>query len=123
MVLRVIVGLFGVVFLFNAIGFLLTPVETAASLSMELLDDVGRSSQVGDIGGFFLGTGAMLLIGAYQKSAFWLRAAAVMVGAVALMRILAWLIPDAAFATNFILIEVVITGLALFAATRFEADA
>ncbi|MDG2333584.1 MAG: DUF4345 family protein [Myxococcota bacterium] len=123
MALRVILGIFGLIFLYNALNFLLSPVDAAIGMGMELLDDMGRSSQVGDIGGFFLGTGAMLLLGAYQKSSVWLRAAAVMVGAVAIMRILAWGIQDAAFATVFIGVEIVITAVALYAASSFDADA
>ncbi|MDE0884992.1 MAG: DUF4345 family protein [Myxococcota bacterium] len=121
--LRVILGIFGVMFLFNAVNFLLSPVDAAIGLGMELLDDMGRSSQVGDIGGFFLGSGAMLLLGAYQKNSAWLRAAAVMVGAVAVMRILAWGIQDATFATVFIGIEILIAGVALYAASSFDAEA
>ncbi len=123
MILRVILAIFGAIFLFNALNFLLAPVDAAVALGMELLDDMGRSSQVGDIGGFFLGSGTLLLLGAYQKNPAWLRAAALMVGAVAVMRILAWAIQDATFATAFIAVEVVITGLALYAASSFEAEA
>ena len=122
MVLRVIPGLFGAFFLYFAGTWLLDPVGAAAGLQMELFDGAGRSSQIGDIGGFFLGSGSLLVLGAWRKSAALLRGAAIMVGAVGVMRILAWAFQDAAFAASSIAIEIVITGVALFVASRFEAE-
>jgi hypothetical protein len=122
MVLRVLPGLFGALFLYIAASWLLDPVGAAAGLQMELFDGAGRSSQIGDIGGFFLGSGSLLVLGAWRKSAALLRGAAIMVGAVGVMRILAWAFQDAAFATSSIAVEVVITGVALFVASRFEAE-
>ena len=122
MVLRVIPGLFGALFLYIAGTWLLDPVGAAAGLQMELFDGGGRSSQIGDIGGFFLGSGSLLVLGAWRKNPTMLRGAAIMVGAVAVMRILAWAFQDAAFATSSIAVEVVITGVALFVASRFEAE-
>ena len=122
MVLRVIPGLFGALFLYIAGTWLLDPVGAAAGLQMELFDGGGRSSQIGDIGGFFLGSGSLLVLGAWRKSPTMLRGAAIMVGAVAVMRILAWAFQDAAFAERSIPLEIVITGVALFVASRFEAE-
>jgi len=122
MVLRVIPGLFGALFLYIAATWLLDPVGAAAGLQMELFDGAGRSSQIGDIGGFFLGSGSLLVLGAWRKSAALLRGAAIMVGAVGVMRILAWAFQDAAFVASSIAIETVITGVALFVASRFEAE-
>ena len=122
MVLRVLPGLFGALFLYIAATWLLNPVGAAAGLQMELFDGAGRSSQIGDIGGFFLGSGSLLVLGAWRKSAALLRGAAIMVGAVGVMRILAWAFQDAAFAASSIAIEIVITGVALFVASRFEAE-
>ena len=82
MVLRVLPGLFGALFLYIAASWLLDPVGAAAGLQMELFDGAGRSSQIGDIGGFFLGSGSLLVLGAWRKSAALLRGAAIMVGAV-----------------------------------------
>ena len=122
MVLRVLPGLFGALLLYIAATWLLNPVGAAAGLQMELFDGAGRSSQIGDIGGFFLGSGSLLVLGAWRKSAALLRGAAIMVGAVGVMRILAWAFQDAAFAASSIAIEIVITGVALFVASRFEAE-
>ena len=90
---------------------------------MPLLDGIGRSTQIGDMGAFFLGCSAMILLGAATRRPHWLQAAAMLVGGAAIVRTLAWAFHDAAFATQFIAVELVVTGVLLFGAHRFTTRA
>lgn len=122
MILRVLAGLVGGIFLAQALSWMVDPAGAAAALGMPLLDGLARSTQVGDFTSFFLALGAMALLGAVRMSGTWLRAAAMLLGGAATMRTLAWAIHDAAFATEFIIIELVCAFTLLFIASRFDAN-
>jgi hypothetical protein len=119
---RVIAGIIGALFLVNAAGWLVNPLSASVGLGMPLLDGVARSTQIGDIGGLFLAIGGLAFVGAWQMNAHWIRAAGLMLAAPALMRTLAWLVQEAAFATFFIVFELVGAGILLFAAGKIDAD-
>jgi hypothetical protein len=119
MAMRVLAGLLGAFYFVQGIGWIANPSGAAESLGMPLLDGLGRSTQVGDFASFFLALGTMGLIGAYQRSATWLCAGALLVGLSSVTRTLAWLVHDADFAGVFISVEVVSAALLLFVASRF----
>ena len=121
MILRVVAGLIGGLFLAQAISWMIDPTGSAEALGMPLLDGLARSTQVGDFTSFFLALGTMGLLGAVRMSGTWLRGAAMLLGGAAAMRTLAWGIHDAAFATEFIVIETVAAVILLFIASRFDA--
>jgi hypothetical protein len=123
MALRIVLGIVGLFFVVQAGQWIVAPAAAAEGLGMPLLDGVGRSTQIGDIGAFFLSLGILTLLGAYRSSPHWLRAAALLIGAVAVLRTLAWLLHGAPFTAVFIAVEVVVAGLLLFAAHRFETAA
>lgn len=120
MPLRVVSGVIGVFFLLQGINWILVPASAAEALGMPLLDGVARSSQIGDIGGFFVALAAMILLGAHGSNGQWLRGGALLLGAAAALRSLAWLAHGAPFASAFIGVEVVCTAVLLFVASRFE---
>ncbi|XOV89743.1 MAG: hypothetical protein ACFHX7_07625 [Pseudomonadota bacterium] len=94
----------------NGVGFLLSPEQAAASLGMPLLDGLGRSTQIGDFGAFFLGITIFVLVGAYRSTSHWLYAGAIMLGLAAVIRTWAWVMHGADLATVFIGVEVVLAG-------------
>ncbi|MEM7411574.1 MAG: hypothetical protein AAF430_15180 [Myxococcota bacterium] len=116
--LRAIVGLAGLLFLVQALGWAATPERAAEGLGMPLLDGLGRSSQAGDFFAFFLSLATLIGLGALQQRPHWLQAGALMLGSAAIGRLWMWAVHDAAFATQFIVIEAVFAGLLLFAASR-----
>ena len=116
--LRVVVGIVGVFFLLQGLGWLFAPANAAEGLGMPLLDGVARSTQIGDFAAFFVGLGTMILLGAVRQERTWLFAGAMLLGGAAIGRTLAALVHDAAFTTQFIAIEAVIAALLLFVATR-----
>lgn len=123
MALRIVLGIVGLLFVVQAAQWIVAPGAAAEGLGMPLLDGVGRSTQIGDIGALFVALGVLTLMGAYRSSPQWLRAAAVLIGAAAVLRTLAWLLHGAPFTAAFVGVEVVVAGLLLFAAQRFETAA
>jgi hypothetical protein len=123
MPLRVVSGMIGLFFLLQGINWILAPTAAAEALGMPLLDGVARSTQIGDIGGFFVALAAMILLGAHGSNGQWLRGAALLLGTAAVLRSFAWLAHGAAFAAVFIGVEVVCTVVLLFAASGFDSAA
>jgi hypothetical protein len=117
-VLRILVALPAVLFVVMGLRWITDPSGAATALGMTLLDGVGRSSQIGDVGALFLSMGSMMLLGLITSRRSWFYAPALMLSLVALLRVLAWLLHDAALALDMIVVEVVIASILLFASTR-----
>ena len=108
---RVVAAIPGLPMLVSGIGWITDPASAAAGLGMPLLDGIGRSTQIGDFASFFLGIGALVLIGVWTLRTEWLLAAAVLLGGAAVMRTVAFVAHDAPFATAFVALEVVLAGI------------
>ena len=121
MALRVVAGIIGLFFLIQGINWIIIPGAAAEALGMPLLDGLGRSSQIGDMASFFLTLGTMSLLGAVRSNPLWLCGSAMLLGGAAIMRTLAWLLHDAAFAGIFIGVEIAAAAVLLFVASRFSA--
>ena len=112
----VISGVLGLLMLSIGVQWLVVPASTAGQLGMVLLDGAGRASQIGDGASFFLGTGLMLAIGAWRRNATLLTAGALMIGSVALFRIIAAVVHGADFTPAPIVVEVITLVAGLTAA-------
>ncbi len=123
MLFRALAILPGLLFLVQGFGWLTNPAVAAEGLGMPLLDGVGRSTQIGDMGSFFMGVGIMITLGVVTLRSTWFYAAALLLGGTAVIRTLAWAVHDAPFTTQFIVIEVVVAALLIFVGTRFEGEA
>ena len=108
-IIRVIAAIPGLLMLQGGVSFLFRPEQQVASLGMELLDGVGRSTQLGDLAAFFIGSAIFIFMGAALSKGRWLYAGAMLIGGAALMRILAALVAGAEMATTFIVAELVMT--------------
>ena len=117
-ILRAIVCIPAVIFIVTGLQFLLDPSAAVKRFGMPLLDGIGRSSQIGDMAGFFLTCGLCVLIAVSTGKRVWFYPAAMLTGLTAVGRILAWLLHDAALAGNLIAPEIIFTALFLFAASR-----
>ena len=102
---RVVAAIPGLLMLVSGIGWITGPASAAEGLGMPLLDGIGRSTQIGDFASFFLGIGAMVLIGVWTLRTEWLLAAAVLLGGAAVMRTVAFVAHDAPFATTFVAVR------------------
>lgn len=118
MAFRILPGVLGAFFLLQGLMWLANPSGAAEGLGMPLLDGVARSSQIGDVSGFFLCLGGFALYGAVRRNPDFLRCAGALVGSVAITRTIAWAAHGAAFTTQFIVIEVVCGTLLFLSAAR-----
>lgn len=121
--LRIVVGISGVMFGLQALGWIFDPARAAEGLGMPLLDGLARSTQVGDFSAFFVSLSVLILLGAVQQRAHWLWAGALMLGSAAVLRTLAWAAHGADLATTFIAIELAFAALLAFAAWRSSEEA
>ena len=121
MILRVVIALPAVLFILIGLQWLGDPTAAAKGLGMTLMDGMGRSSQMGDVGSFFLMGGSIAMLGVITLRREWFYASAMLVAGAAVFRTVAWLAHDAPFATVSIIIEVVITALMLFGASRIKS--
>ena len=102
-----------VLFLVMGLRWLVDPQSSAADLGFVLADGLGRSSQIADLGAFFLTTALCLLFGVVTGQRLWFYPPAMLLLLAALGRLLAWALHDATFAGNLILFEVVVAVLVL----------
>jgi fatty acid desaturase len=120
-ILRALVALPGIFFVVMGLRWLVDPAGAAGDMDMELLDGIGRSTQIGDLATFFLALGMMILVGLITCQRRWFHVPALMLLGAAIFRVLAWLLHDAALAGQFIALELVVACLLLFAASRLPA--
>ena len=114
--LRIATVALGAFFTLQALGWIFTPARAAARLGMPLLDGVGRSTQAGDFGAFFLVAGVIMLVGTRPGRAHLLYFPALLIGTAAILRTWAWLVHGAAFAGLFIIVELITAGVLMRAA-------
>jgi hypothetical protein len=119
-VLRGITILPGLLFLMVAVRWMIDPAGAAGELGMDLMTGRGLSSQMGDVGGFFLGGALMVILGVVTLNKTWLHAAAIMAAAAAFYRVIATVAYGADLVVDGIVVEVVITALMLFSASRIQ---
>jgi hypothetical protein len=118
--LRIAIIVIGAGFALNGVGWLVVPDRAAASLGMPVLDGLARSTQLGDFAAFFLTLGLSILTAVVRDRPSLLYFPAALLGSAALCRTVAWAVHGAAFATTFILVEVVACLLLLAAARQVE---
>lgn len=100
----------------NGVMWLFNPAQAAQSLGMPLLEGVGLSTQIGDLGAFFIGTSIFCVLGLLQRNVTWLYSAAILLMLTATLRTGAWLFHGAALAQTMIVVEVILVGLILTSA-------
>ena len=108
-IIRAIAAIPGLVMLQGGVSFLIQPEQQVKGLGMELLDGIGRSTQLGDLAAFFIGSAIFIFMGAALSKGRWLYAGAMLIGGAAVMRFLAAMVAGAEMATQFIVAELVMT--------------
>ena len=110
-ILRVVTVLPGILFVVTGVGWIVDPASAAARLGMPLLEGVGRSTQIGDMGAFFVTMGLLILVGVTTLKRVWFYPPMMLLGLAVSFRIIAWLVHGAALAGSMIAVEIVITVL------------
>ena len=111
--------------LFIAIGLLwvISPYEAGANFGiLEISEGLGRSSLIGDVGSYFFCIGLMMILAAYTLRSIWFYAPAMLLGVTALFRMISWAAHDATFATQFIIIEILLITLLLVTSKRMSSQ-
>ena len=120
--LRAIVLLCGVLFIVTGLRWLLAPAGVAPEFGLVLSSGVGLSSQIGDMSAFFLTLGVCILMGLTTQRTIWYYPPIILLSLTAVGRVLAWLLHDAALATDLIAPEVIIALILLIASRRLPAQ-
>lgn len=120
-VLRVLSILVAVLFALSSARWIIDPTGAAEGLGMTLLAGMGASTQIGDIGAFFLAVAVMIGLAQRRGQAHWLYPAAMLFGFAALMRTLASILGHAPFGTEFIVPEAIFCTI-LLASARMRSD-
>ena len=116
--IKLLVLLFGILFLVTGLRWLLAPAGIAPDFGLALGSGIGLSSQVGDMSAFFLTLGVCMLTGLATQRSVWYYPPIMLLSLTAVGRVLAWLIHDAALATQLIAPEVIVSLVLLFASRR-----
>ena len=120
--IRLLVLLCGILFLVTGLRWLLAPAGVAPEFGLVLGTGVGLSSQVGDMSAFFLTLGVCILMGRTSQRTLWYYPPIILLSLTAVGRILAWLLHDAALATNLIAPEIIVALILLTASRRLPAQ-
>ena len=121
--IKLLVLLFGILFLVTGLRWVLAPAGIAPDFGLALGSGIGLSSQVGDMSAFFLTLGVCIFMGLTTQRSVWYYPPIILLLLTALGRVLAWLIHDAALATQLIAPEVIVSLVLLFASRRLPSRA
>jgi hypothetical protein len=121
-VLRAVVLLCGVLFIVTGLRWLLAPAGVAPEFGLALSSGVGLSSQIGDMSAFFLTLGVCIMMGLTTQRTVWYYPPVILLSVSAVGRVLAWLLHDAALATDLIAPEVIVVLILLIASRRLPAQ-
>ncbi|CAA0111478.1 Uncharacterised protein [Halioglobus japonicus] len=119
---RILVALPAILFVVMGLRWAVDPTGAAAGLGMTLMEGVGLSSQIGDVGSFFLAMGIMMLLGLVTAKASWFQASALLLALAAVFRVLAWLFHEAALTPDMIIVEVVLAAVLMLASSKLTED-
>jgi len=108
-------------FLVVGLRWLLEPAAIAADLGMPLLDEVGRSTQIGDMSALFLALGIFILMALTSGERLWYYPPMMLLGLAAFSRIVAWLFHGAPIFLEAIILELLSSGL-LFLGTFWLSE-
>ncbi|MEM8765831.1 MAG: DUF4345 family protein [Pseudomonadota bacterium] len=120
LLLRVLIGAIALLFLVMGLGYVFDPASNAADLSLTPIGEHGLNTLRGDLGGLFLGSTVLLVLGLVQRRIEWFLSVAVFMGVIASGRIVGFVVDGnpaelALIAFGF---EVGITALLVLASYR-----
>jgi hypothetical protein len=117
-ILKVLVALPAVLFVTMGLRWLVNPAGIAPDFGFPLATGVGLSSQVGDMSAYFLMLGVCMLTALVSGQRVWYYPPIILLSLTAVGRVIAWLVHDAALATDKITPEIVVAVILLVASRR-----
>ena len=104
-----------VVFLIIGVFWVLQPGIMAENFGMVLSSDLGLSSQIGDLGSYFVSSALMIFYGIYTNNTHWFYPPILIMLLTALFRTLSTLLHDTPFAADMIGSEILFSGILIYA--------
>ncbi len=89
--LKIVSGLFALLFLFMGAGFMFDPVGSAGGVGLSPLGELGLNTLRGDMGGLFLASTALIGLGLLLKRGDWLLAVAILMLFIAAGRVIGFI--------------------------------
>lgn len=115
--LRILLSVPAVVFIAIGAAWFVAPARIAPVLGLTLAEGKGLSSQVGDLGSFFLTAGTCMLFAAVKDKRFWLIPPLLLIAIAASGRVVAWAVHGASLAVDMLAVELPVC-LLLYMASR-----
>ncbi|MBT6106754.1 hypothetical protein N9R59_01315 [Porticoccaceae bacterium] len=106
-ILKIVVALLALVFASIGFRWLVAPEGVAAEFGMTLMQGLGLSSQIGDLGAFFLSLAIFILLALTTGRRTWYYPPIILLGLTAIMRTMAWMFHDASLAVDMIAVEII----------------
>ena len=106
-VLKIVVALLALVFASIGFRWLVAPEGVATEFGMTLMEGLGLSSQIGDLGAFFLSLAIFILLALTTDRRTWYYPPIILLGLTAIMRTMAWMFHDASLAVDMIAVEII----------------
>jgi uncharacterized membrane protein len=117
-IITLLVALASLLFIAIGVRWLVDPAGAAPELGLSLSQDLGLSTQIGDISSFFLTLGLCIAIALVSKQRIWYYPAIMLLVLAALGRLAAWSMHGAALAVPQIAVEVLVALLLWYASKR-----
>ncbi|MDB2480467.1 hypothetical protein N9X17_04175 [Porticoccaceae bacterium] len=106
-ILKIVVALLALIFASIGFRWLVAPEGVAAEFGMTLMQGLGLSSQIGDLGAFFLSLAIFILLALTTGRRTWYYPPIILLGLTAIMRTMAWMFHDASLAVDMIAVEII----------------
>ena len=107
-IIKIIAAIPGIPLLMNAVLFVVQPEKVTADLGMPLLEGLARSTQLADLGALFTFGAIFVFYGVFKSEGHYLRIGALLLGLIAVLRVIAWAVNGAELAILLIITEVVL---------------
>ena len=113
----------GFIFIVLGLVWIISPYDAGANFGILVIPEgLGRSSLIGDVGSYFFCIGLMMILAAYTLKNVWFYAPAMLLSVTAIFRVISWAVHDATFATQFIVIEIVLVAILLITSRKVSGN-
>lgn len=117
-ILKVVVALTAVLFASIGLRWLVAPEGVATEFGMTLMEGLGLSSQIGDLGAYFLSLAIFILLALATGRRTWYYPPIILLGLTAIMRTMAWMFHGASLAMDMIAVEVIVCAILYIGSLR-----
>jgi uncharacterized membrane protein len=121
-ILKAVVALTAVLFASIGLRWLVAPEGVATEFGMILMEGLGLSSQIGDLGAYFLSLAIFILLALATGRRTWYYPPIILLGLTAIMRTMAWIFHGASLAIDMIAVEVIVCAILYIGSLRLADE-